>query len=155
MAAPEPRNPALVSFLLCSLFAMEKREKVLVVDDDVDACELISTVLGQLGFEIDVAADGYEALRKLRSASPDIVLTDLQMPGMNGIELIGALRQMHLRLPVILMTGADTHDLCTSAEAYGAVACMAKPINLDQLIWKIESTLACQGRSHGRYAVAV
>jgi CheY-like chemotaxis protein len=134
---------------------MEQREKVLVVDDDADACELISTVLGQLGFEIDIAVDGYEAMRKVRRASPDIVLTDLQMPGMNGIELIAALRQMHVGLPVILMTGADTHDLCTAAEAYGAVACLPKPINLDQLIWKIESTLACQGHSRGHFAAAV
>lgn len=133
---------------------MEKREKILVVDDDADACELISTVLGQLGFEIEVAADGYEAVRKLARSRHDIVLTDLQMPGMNGIELIGQIRQLRSQLPVILMTGADTRDLCTAAEAYGAVACMPKPINLDQLIWQIESALACQGRGPGQYLAA-
>lgn len=141
--------------MLFPQFAMERKQRILVVDDDPDACELISTVLGQLGFEVGIALDGFAALGKLARSPFDLVLTDFQMPGMNGIELIGTLRRMGGALPVVVMTGADTRDLCTAAEAYGAVQCLTKPINLDQLIWVIESTLACQGRTALPHAAAV
>jgi CheY-like chemotaxis protein len=121
---------------------MKQRDRILVVDDDRDACDLIATVLGQAGYAVEVAVDGFEALATMAACRPDLVLTDLQMPGMNGIELIRRIHAVDGSVPVVLTTGAETRDLCTAANAYGAVACLTKPINLDELLWTIDCALA-------------
>jgi len=120
------------------------RTRVLVVDDDTDARELIALVLSQAGYEVEDAADGPGALAKVSHRRPDVVLTDLRMPGMTGIDLLQRIRRVHDDLPVIIATGQETWDLCTAAEAYGAVTCLVKPINLDELVWTIEMALECR-----------
>jgi DNA-binding NtrC family response regulator len=113
-----------------------------VVDDDADARELFSLVLSQAGFDVDDAADGFAALAKVSHVRPDAVLTDLRMPGMDGVDLAQRIRRVHGDVPIIIATGLETWDLCTSAEAYGAVTCMIKPVDFDDLIWTIEMALA-------------
>jgi DNA-binding NtrC family response regulator len=133
-----------------------KKTRVLVVDDDSDARELISMVLVQAGYDVQDAADGFSALAKVSKYRPDLVLTDLRMPGMHGIDLLQRIRRVHGDVPVIIATGQETWDLCTAAEAYGAVTCMVKPINLDELVWTIEMTLVCRdggARAHGSAAI--
>lgn len=131
-----------------------KRDRILVVDDDNDACELIATVLGQAGYAVAKCTDPFEALSITAAHHPDLILTDLQMPGMNGLELIRRIRGVDANVPVVLTTGTETRDLCTAASAYGAVACLEKPINLDQLLWTIDSTLACRPSTAARAAVS-
>jgi CheY-like chemotaxis protein len=128
-----------------------RRDRILIVDDDRDARELIGQVLVEAGYLVEVAADGFEAMAKLPGALPDLVLTDLAMPGMHGIDLAQRIRQ-ESDVPVVLTTGNETFDLCTGSEAYGAVACLMKPINLDDLLWTIDCALAC--RRAGRPALA-
>lgn len=113
-----------------------------MVDDDADAREVIAQVLSQAGFEVEDAADGFAALAKVSHRRPDLVLTDLRMPGMHGIDLLHRIRRIHGDVPVILATGLETYDLCTAAESYGAVTCLVKPINLEELVWTIEMALA-------------
>ena len=125
-----------------------ERDRVLVVDDDRDACELIALVLQQAGYEVDAVQDGFQALKAVTSRRPDLVITDLQMPGMNGLELIRRIQAVDGEIPVVLTTGAETRDVCTGANAYGAEVCLVKPINLDELLWSIECALACR-RSAG------
>jgi CheY-like chemotaxis protein len=120
------------------------KTRILVVDDDADVRELIALVLTQSGYDVDDAADGFGALAKVPHFRPDAVLTDLRMPGMSGTELLQRIRRIHGDLPVILATGLETMDLCTAAEAYGAVTCLEKPINLEELVWTIEMALACR-----------
>ena len=120
------------------------RTRVLVVDDEADARELITQVLSQAGYEVDDAADGFAALAKVSRYRPDVVLTDLRMPGMHGVDLLERIRRVHDDVPVIIATGLETWDLCTSAEAYGAVTCLIKPLDVDELVWTIEMALACR-----------
>jgi DNA-binding response OmpR family regulator len=115
-----------------------------VVDDDADVRDLIVLALSQAGFEVDAAPDGFAALAKVSHYRPDLVLTDLRMPGMHGIDLLHRIRRIHADVPVIIATGLETWDLCTAAESYGAVTCLVKPINFDELIWTIEMALACR-----------
>jgi two-component system response regulator MprA len=115
----------------------------LIVDDEQDARELIASVLGEAGYLVELAGDGFEAINKLSAVRPDLVLTDLRMPGLTGVDLAQRIRALGA-VPIILMTGTETHDLCTGAEAYGAVACLTKPINLDELLWTIDTALACR-----------
>jgi two-component system nitrogen regulation response regulator GlnG len=115
-----------------------------VVDDDADARELISLVLSQAGYDVDDAADGFAALTKASHVRPDVIVTDLRMPGMSGVDLLQRIRRIHGDVPVIIATGLETWDLCTAAESYGAVSCMIKPIDLEELVWQIEMSLACR-----------
>jgi CheY-like chemotaxis protein len=116
----------------------------MVVDDDPDSREALAGLLDQSGFLVEVVGDAASALIRLERRMPDLLVTDLQMPGMNGLELI---RRIHARrpdLPVILVTGAETRALCTRAEQYGVAECMSKPVSPEELVWAIERTLACR-----------
>jgi len=76
------------------------------------------------------------------------------MPGgMNGVELAREIKRRNSALPVVLTTGAETRDVCTGANAYGAEACLVKPINLDELLWTIECALACKRSGEGRAVI--
>jgi DNA-binding NtrC family response regulator len=121
-----------------------RRDRILVVDDEQDARELFAAVLSQAGYVAEVAGDGFEAMSKLGQMRPDLVLSDVQMPGMLGPDLIQRVRKEVGDIPVILITGTETRDLCTAAEGYGAIACMEKPVNLEDLLWTIERALVCQ-----------
>jgi CheY-like chemotaxis protein len=129
---------------------LKRREQVLVVEDDTDSCELIGTVLREAGYSVDLAGDGLEALEKASQRKPDVVVSDVQMPNMNGLGLARRLHAVDPELPIILNTGLDeTRDVLTSAQAYGAVACLKKPMNLDELLWLIDESLAVS-RQKGR-----
>jgi DNA-binding NtrC family response regulator len=132
---------------------MNERKGILVVDDNNDACEILATALGQSGYHVETFTDGFEALARLAHRPFALVLTDLQMPGMNGLELIRRIHQVDPAAPVILMTGGDTRDLCTGAEAYGAVHCLVKPINFDELLWAIDCALVCSASAQTSAAV--
>jgi DNA-binding response OmpR family regulator len=134
-------------------WAGKPRDRILIVDDDGDARELIASVLAEAGYQVDMAGDGFEAINKLSAVRPDLVLTDLRMPGLTGVDLAQRIRAVG-DLPVILTTGAETHDLITGSEAYGAVACLTKPINLDELLWTIETALACRPQAAAAVANA-
>jgi len=124
---------------------MRHRDTILVVDDDSDACEALGGLLEESGFSVEAAHNGVRALARLDQAGsgPDLVLTDLQMPIMDGLELIRRIQARAKAPPVILVTGMETGDLCTSAGGYGAVECLVKPIDADELLWAIERALAC------------
>jgi DNA-binding NtrC family response regulator len=121
---------------------MTTKTRVLVVDDEEDAREMLAAILTQAGFDVDDAADGFAALSKVSHYRPDVVVTDLRMPGMTGVDLLQRIRRIHGDVPVILATGLETWDLCTAAEAYGAVTCLVKPVELDELVWHIEMAIA-------------
>jgi DNA-binding NtrC family response regulator len=154
-----PGGVRVVSFLLEFSFVTNthvrsggegsnRRDRILIVDDDQDARELIGQVLAEAGYLVEVAGDGFEALAKLLRALPDLVLTDLRMPGMHGVDLAQRIRSQS-DVPVVLTTGAETFDLCTDAAAYGAVACLTKPINLEDLLWTIDRALALRRDGNG------
>jgi DNA-binding NtrC family response regulator len=131
---------------------LERRDRVLVVDDDADAREVIAIVLAQAGYSVEVANDGFDAIGKMPAVEPDLVLTDLQMPGMHGLDLIDNIRKIDGDLPVVLATGVETRDLVTNPSLYGAVACLEKPLDLDQLFWTIDLALALRRAAQAKTA---
>jgi CheY-like chemotaxis protein len=127
---------------------MKKRERVLVVDDDEPSRHVMADTLVDAGYTVEEAADGHEALWIATRRSPDVVVSDLSMPGIDGIELARRLHVFARAVPVVLTTGLeDTRDIVTAARAYGAVACLKKPMSLDELLWTIDRALACAGPS--------
>jgi CheY-like chemotaxis protein len=137
-----------------SLRNPKRRERVLVVEDDEVSRQTMADVLAEAGFDVIEAADAYEALSIAAHGAPDLMLSDLEMPGMDGVELTRRLHAFARAVPVVLTTGLrDTRDLVTAAQAYGAVACLEKPMNVDELLWTIDRALACE-RTGGRAQAA-
>jgi CheY-like chemotaxis protein len=113
---------------------MTATTRVLLVDDDDDFREMLRYCLAGESFEVETAVDGLDALRKLDGPAPNVVLLDLRMPRMNGLELIGAMKRQPAlaAIPVIILTG----DLGAAREALaaGAAGHLRKPFDLNEVV---------------------
>lgn len=109
---------------------------VLAVDDSVSMRQLVSFTLSEAGFEVVSAVDGKDALSKAQSNQVDVVLTDVNMPNMNGIELIKELRQLpsYRFTPMLLLTTESADDKKAEGKAAGATGWLVKPFDPEQLI---------------------
>src|SRR5262245_35863919 len=114
--------------------------KILLVDDDIDLQEILKICLEQWGFEIAVASHGAEAGPLADSFHPDIVLSDVLMPDMSGLELLQLLQANDPTRPVILMTGYSTVDMAVDAMKQGARDFLTKPLDYPKLKAVLEST---------------
>jgi DNA-binding response OmpR family regulator/anti-sigma regulatory factor (Ser/Thr protein kinase) len=116
--------------------------RVLVVEDSATQALEIRLLLEDAGFEVDVAPDGRAALEKIGLVEPDLVLTDLNMPELNGLELVEAIRGGQLGVPVILMTQQGSEEIAVQALQRGAASYLAKK-NLERdLIEVVDDVLA-------------
>ena len=113
--------------------------KVLLVDDDEDIRRDYARVLRRANLNVSIAANGADALFQLELERFDVILSDISMPTMSGIELLKAVREQHLDLPVLLMTGSPTLDTAIRAVDYGATRYLPKPIEgsaLVEAVWR-------------------
>jgi len=107
--------------------------KILVVDDQFGVRNLLVSIFQDDNHEVKVASNGEEALLSLISFEPDLIMLDMKMPGMNGIETLEQIRSLNTRVAVIMMTGyADTHDM-KRANELGILYYMGKPFDLFEL----------------------
>ena len=115
--------------------------KILVVDDEASARTALGELLRSEGYAVETAADGFKAIGRLAEFEPDLVLTDLNMPGIDGVELLGKLKELNPELPVVLMTAFGGVETAVSAMRQGAADYLTKPLNLDELLIVIARTL--------------
>jgi EAL domain-containing protein (putative c-di-GMP-specific phosphodiesterase class I)/ActR/RegA family two-component response regulator len=108
--------------------------RVLLADDDVALLRAVRRALAAAGFEVETAQSGSEAVELFQRTPYDVVVTDISMPGMDGIELIRAVREKDLDCPVILVTGVPGVDTAIRAIEYGAFRYLVKPADTDELI---------------------
>jgi CheY-like chemotaxis protein len=127
---------------------MGQKDRVLVVEDDRDARETLAMALAQSGYAVDIVEDGRAALGRLGSWPADVLVSDVNMPQMTGLELIQAMRASGRNQPVVLITGLEPDEL---GAAHGASACLRKPMSIDELIWAIECALACRLPIRGQH----
>jgi two-component system response regulator MtrA len=114
--------------------------RILVVDDDTALAEMIGIVLRTEGFEPSFCDDGAAALEAFRSVRPDLVLLDLMLPGMNGIEVCARIRE-ESGVPIIMLTAkSDTTDVVKGLES-GADDYVVKPFNPKELVARIRTRL--------------
>ena len=114
--------------------------RILVVDDDTALAEMIGIVLRTEGFDTQFCEDGAAALDEFRSTRPDLVLLDLMLPGMDGIEVCGRIRA-ESGVPIIMLTArTDTADVVKGLES-GADDYMVKPFNPKELVARIRTRL--------------
>jgi CheY-like chemotaxis protein len=133
-AVPEPLSPAVRT---------AGPPKILVVDDEPTLLEIIQEVLGSEHYEVFVARNGQEALAQVYREKPDLILTDLQMPGMDGMELLKRLRSdlSTCQIPVIFLTVVDALDTEAQAMDLGADDYVTKPFQRGRLLSRIRRSL--------------
>jgi two-component system response regulator MtrA len=114
---------------------------VLVVDDDQDLAEMLGIVLNGAGIEVDLVSRGDEVMDVFRNNPPDLVLLDLMLPGLDGIEVCRQIRAFSVRVPIVMLTAkGDTHDVVLGLEA-GADDYMVKPFKPSELVARIRTRL--------------
>lgn len=112
----------------------KRDEHILVVDDEKDVREGLASLLVMEGYEVTTAENGAAAIERAKLRRFDLILTDLRMPGMSGVETLTGLKQLHPDVPVLVVTGYasdETAERCMREGAYGYVM---KPFDLDQLL---------------------
>jgi DNA-binding NtrC family response regulator len=114
---------------------------VMVVDDEPGVRGVLSSMLQRAGYEVHTAADAEEALRLFHSLEVDAVITDVRMPGKDGVELLEELHEMRADLPVLLVTGFGTIDGAVQAMKLGATDYITKPFKRGRLLAALERAL--------------
>ena len=110
------------------------REKLLVVDDDPSIRKSLDMLLTLNGYDVAISANGKEALKEIERKEPDLVLADVNMPHINGVELLKKIREIERGLDVILMTGYGSIGDAVNAIRLGAYDYVTKPVNDDEIL---------------------
>jgi DNA-binding NtrC family response regulator len=121
---------------------MQIKGRILLVEDEANARDALGELLFDEGYVVESAPDGFNALGKMEDFAPDLVLTDLKMPGMDGIQLIGHIYEQDPELPVVVMTACDEVETAVRAMQAGARGYLSKPVNFDELGVVIATELA-------------
>ncbi|HTU00234.1 MAG TPA: response regulator [Candidatus Sulfotelmatobacter sp.] len=118
--------------------------RVLVVDDERSSVELLQAFLEEKGYEVIVAYNGEEALRQVKAERPHLILLDIRMPGMNGMEVLAQVRQIDQEVGVIMVTAENQEETGRQALALGAFDYIVKPLDLAYLersLWHKVTTM--------------
>jgi len=108
-------------------------DEILVVDDEQKVLKSIVDILKDEGYHVTGVADGHEALRAIQKGPPDLVILDIWMAGMDGLETLGAIKRLHGELPVIMISGHGTIETAVKATKLGAYDYMEKPLDLEKV----------------------
>jgi two-component system response regulator HydG len=117
------------------------RARILVADDDPSARSALAALLRTQGFAVDVAEDGESALASLEATAPDVLLTDLQMPGMDGIALLERAKEARPEIVVVLVTAFADVETAVRAMQKGAEHYLTKPVQFDELLVVVDRAL--------------
>jgi DNA-binding NtrC family response regulator len=112
--------------------------KVLLIDDERDYLETMIKRLRKRNLEVAAADSGEEALRVLRETSMDVVVLDVRMPGMDGIQVLREIKRINPLVQVIMLTGHANVEVAVEGMELGAFDYLMKPANLDELLYKIQ-----------------
>ena len=118
---------------------------ILVVDDEADIVDMLKDMLTETGYEVVTASDGKEALRKTKLLKPDLIVLDVNMPKMDGSEVIFTLKQNEAtkNIPVIFLTALRSREDGFGIEKnVGGIPTFAKPFDFDELLGKIREMIA-------------
>ncbi|MDE3019801.1 MAG: response regulator, partial [Nitrospirota bacterium] len=135
---PATARPASVA----SPGADSKPATILLVDDEREICDLVGEFLQRRGYRIQTAYGGAEALVKIKQEPPDLVLLDIYMPDINGVEVLGRLVKSKFPGGVIMLTASQEEPLLKTALDLGAFDVLPKPVDLDQVEMAVMVKLA-------------
>ncbi len=120
---------------------MSSKGRIVVIDDEVNAATALEALLREDGYEVEKAHDARAGLLVLERMEPDIVLTDVRMPGMDGIELLAKVKQLRPETMVVVMTAYGTVKTAVKAMKLGAEDFLSKPIDVEELEVVLQKTL--------------
>jgi DNA-binding NtrC family response regulator len=118
---------------------MASTPKVLIVDDEERFRITLGKLLGSKGLQVKTLGSGREALDELKSTSYDVILLDVKMPEMNGVEALGAIKELDPNLEVIILTGHASVDVAVDIMRLGGYEYLLKPCPLEELMDKIQT----------------
>jgi two-component system KDP operon response regulator KdpE len=118
----------------------EARRNILVVDDEAQITRVLKTTLSAQGYGIRTAADGMQALLEMKSWPPDLVITDLRMPNLDGLELCKQIRR-HSRIPIIVLSVKGEETIKIEALDAGADDYITKPFSVNELLARVRAAL--------------
>ena len=124
------------------IFERHTMDTILIVDDEKNYLLVLSAVLEEEGYEVLTTLSGSEALEIKKTSDIDLVLTDMKMPEMNGIELLENIKKNDPDLPVIMMTAHGTVDKAVEAMQKGAYSYILKPFDNERLILYVKKAIA-------------
>lgn len=129
-----------------------KELTVLVIDDQPGIRRLLTEVIAEEGYIVFTAANGYEGIQRANEVKPNLVLLDMKMPGMDGVETLRELKRLGLGERVIMMTAYGELDLINESKEIGACAYITKPFDIMALCRLINNTIA-EPSTHQRLIV--
>ena len=124
---------------------MENKTKILVVDDNTDLLGMLNEALDEFGYDVEFTHDGNEATKLFHEFKPDIVLTDIVMPGVDGIELLLNLRKTNSDIKIMAMSGGNRGHAQTylhMADKLGANKIIKKPFEISELLKQLDSLVS-------------
>lgn len=124
--------------------AKSARATVLVVDDEASILDSLTGILEDEGYEVITASSGEDALVQYASACPDLILLDVWMPGMDGVETLIQLRKKNEGIPVIMISGHSNIDIAVQAIKMGAYDFLEKPLSLDKVLILVKRAIEMQ-----------
>jgi DNA-binding response OmpR family regulator len=127
----------------------QPKARVLVVDDDPTVSEVVARYLDHAGFAVDQVADGLEAVARASAVRPDLVVLDLMLPGLDGLEVCRRIRQEQGHVPVVMLTARGDEDDRILGLEVGADDYVTKPFSPRELVLRVTSVLRRAGSSAG------
>ncbi len=120
---------------------MDNQIRILVVDDEPKICHLIEQILKLEGYQVDISFSGVEALQMIERYNYQMLLTDLKMPGIDGLELIQKSKELNPEIRVIMVTGYATVETAVQSLRHGVDDYIKKPFNISKLKKVLRQTL--------------
>ena len=108
-------------------------KQLLIVDDEAEICEFLKSFFEDRDFKVATAHNGIAALEQVERFQPDVVLLDIQMPGMDGLQTLKKMKDTHPKLKVIMVTAVETQEKIEEAMRLGADNYITKPLSLEYL----------------------
>ena len=124
---------------------------LLIVDDEAVIREGMRRILSTDGYHVETSASGRPAIEKIQEQDFDVVITDLKMPGMDGIEVLKTIKILQPEVPVIIITGYSTVDTAVDAMKNGAFDYIAKPFTSDLILDKVRKAIAHKSAGDGQF----
>jgi DNA-binding NtrC family response regulator len=129
---------------------MQKKTRIMIADDEERLRMTLGKLLSNRGLDVTTLANGQEVLERLKEETFEVVLLDVRMPGMSGLETLARIRELDANVEVILLTGHASVEVAREATRLGAYDYLLKPCSVEEIILRIESACERKGERAGR-----